>query len=129
MHGRRPLDDLFLRFQDPATVSPAKLCTRKELFMMGTYIADFHISFYIPEIKKLAFYLPHVRILGNNHCGKTCRETLKRCREIKGVLFHHDYAGRVVASFHTKHSLNTMAVIYLCLLKALHWINLVHQHR
>ena len=37
-----------------------KIYTRKELVMMETSIADFHKSFYIPAIKKLAFHLPHV---------------------------------------------------------------------
>ena len=30
---------------------------------MEISIADFHKSFYIPEIQKLAFHLTHVRIL------------------------------------------------------------------
>ena len=46
-----------------------KIYTRKELVMMETSISDFHTSFYIPAIHKLAFYLPHVRIFGTNHCG------------------------------------------------------------
>ena len=67
-----------LRFQDPSTVTPAKLYTRKELVIMATSIADFHTSFYIPAIQNLAFHLPHVRILGTNHCGNTRREASKR---------------------------------------------------
>ena len=47
-----------------------KIYTRKELVMMETTISDFHTSFYIPAIQKLAFHLPHVRILGTNHCGE-----------------------------------------------------------
>ena len=60
--------------QDPGTMSLAKPYTRKGLFMMETYIADFHTSFNIPAIKKLSFHLPHVRILGTNHCDNTQRE-------------------------------------------------------
>ena len=80
-------------------MTPAKLYTRKELFMMETYIADFRTSFYIPEIQKLSFHLPHVRIRGDNHCGKTPCETFKRCSENKDVLCCCDYTKRVVASF------------------------------
>ena len=71
-YGICPLDkNTFcqLCFQDPATVTPTKLYTIKELVMMETYIAGFHTSFYIPAIKNLTFHLPHVRILGTNHCG------------------------------------------------------------
>ena len=37
--------------------------------MMETTISYFHTIFYIPAIQKLAFHLPHVRILGTNQCG------------------------------------------------------------
>ena len=53
------------------TVTPAELYTRKYLGMMDTSIADFHTSLYIPSMKNLEFHLPHVRILGINHCGNT----------------------------------------------------------
>ena len=63
VHGRRLMDEnkfcrLCLIFLD--SVPPAKLYTRKDLVIMKKYIADFHTSFYIPEIKKLAFHFPHV---------------------------------------------------------------------
>ena len=44
--------------------------TRKELVMMETKVSDFHTSFYISAIQKLAFHIPHVRILCTNHCGE-----------------------------------------------------------
>ena len=65
---------------------------------METYIADFHMSFYIPEIQKLAFHLSYVQILGTNHCGNTRREAFKRRREFQYVLCCHDYADIVVNS-------------------------------
>ena len=64
--------------------------------MMETYIADLHTSFCITSIKKLAFYLPHIRITGNNNCGKTRRELFKRCSANQDVLYHCDYSERVV---------------------------------
>ena len=76
VHRRRPLEKnkiCCLCFQDTNTVTPEKLYTRKELVTTEHSIADFHTSFYIPEIKKLAFHLTNVRILGNNHCGNTRR--------------------------------------------------------
>ena len=54
-------------------VPPAKQYTRKDIFMIETYIDDFHTSFYIPE-KNILFHLPHVQIIGNTHCGNTLRE-------------------------------------------------------
>ena len=51
VHGRRPLEEkkkFHWCFKDPATVTPAKIYTRKELVIMETYIDDFHSSFYIP---------------------------------------------------------------------------------
>ena len=132
MHGRRPIDKnkLFcLFFQYTATVKPEKLYTRKELGMTETYIADLSTRFYITEIKNLEFHLPHVRILGTNHCGNTWREELKCCSAKKDVLCNSYYSERVVDSF--AHQINSEYYginIYMCLLKALHWSTLVHQH-
>ena len=67
--------------------------------MMETTVSDFHISFYIPSIQKLAVYLPHVRILVTNHCGEMRRTAFKRRELFQDVLCRHDYAERVVASF------------------------------
>ena len=111
MYGRCPLYEkkiCCLCFQDPDNVTPAKLYIREEIIMMETYIADFHTIFYIPEIKKLVFHLPNVLILGTNHCGNTRREAFKSCSAKKYVLCCCDYSERVVASFHTKCSMNTI---------------------
>ena len=51
-----------------------KIYTRKELVMTETTISDFHTSFYIPAIQKLAFHLP----LSTNHCGEMRRTALKQ---------------------------------------------------
>ena len=67
--------------------------------MTETTIYDFHTSFYIPAIQKLAFHLPHVRILGKNHCGEMRRAAFKRHELFQDVLCRRDYADRVVASF------------------------------
>ena len=67
--------------------------------MMETTISDFHTSFYIPYIQKLAFNLPHVRILGTNHCGAMRRTAFKRRELFQDVLCRCDYAERVVARF------------------------------
>ena len=66
---------------------------------METYIYDFHTSFYIPSIKKLALNLPHVRILETHHCGNTFREAFKGLVYFQDVLCCCDYAERVVSSF------------------------------
>ena len=67
--------------------------------MMETKISDFHTSFYIPAIHKLDFHIPHVRILGTNHCGEMRCTAFKRHELFQYVLFSRDYAERVVASF------------------------------
>ena len=46
--------------------------------MMETTISNFHTSFYIPEIQNLVFRIPHVQILGTNHCGDYRRTAFKR---------------------------------------------------
>ena len=66
---------------------------------METTISDFHTSFYISAIQKLAFHLPHVRIIGTNHCGEMRRTAFKRHELFQDVLFCRDYADRVVARF------------------------------
>ena len=76
-----------------------KIYTKKELVMMETTISNFHTSFYTPAIQNLAFHLPHVRILGTNHCGELRRTAFKRRELFQDVLCSRDYAERVVASF------------------------------
>ena len=67
--------------------------------MMKKSIDDFHTSFYIPSIQKLAFHLPYVRILGTHNCGKTRHEALKHCRVFQDMLCCRYYSEIVVASF------------------------------
>ena len=70
--------------------------------MMETKISDFHTSFYIPAIQKLAFHLPHLHILGKNHCGAMEHTAFKRRELYKDVLCRRDYAERVAARFLNK---------------------------
>ena len=67
--------------------------------MMETTISHFRTSFYILDIKKLAFHLPHVQILGTNHCGEMRRKDFKRRELFRDVLCRCDYSDRVVAIF------------------------------
>ena len=67
--------------------------------MKKTTIYDLHTSFYIIQMQKLAFNLPHVCILETCHCGNTFCEAFKCRAYFRYGLFHHDYADRVVASF------------------------------
>ena len=66
---------------------------------METTISNFHTSFYITEIKKLALHTPHVQILGMNHCGDSRQTAFKHRKYFQDVLYSLDYAKRVVASF------------------------------
>ena len=48
----------------------------------------------------MAFHIPHVQILGTNHCGNH-RQTVFKLREsFQDVLCCHDYAEMVVAGFY-----------------------------
>ena len=66
---------------------------------METTISNFHTSFFIPSIQKLEFHIPHVQILGTNHCGDSRQTVFKRRKSFQDVLCCRDYAERVVASF------------------------------
>ena len=67
--------------------------------MMETTISNFRTSFYIPAIQKLALHLPHVRILGTNHCGEMQRTAFKQRELFQDILCRRDYSERVVATF------------------------------
>ena len=64
--------------QDTVSVKSTKIYTRKDLVIMETTILNLSTSFYIPEIQKLAFHIPHVQILGTNHCGDSRQTVFKR---------------------------------------------------
>ena len=84
-HGRLPLTDKKSCRecqQDTASGQPTKIYTIKEIVMMETTISNFHTSFFIPEIHKLAFHIPHVQILGTKHCGDSRRTSFKEPRII-----------------------------------------------
>ena len=101
-HGRISLKDRKISYmckQESSSDESTKIYTRKEIVMMETQIYDFHTSFYIPAIQKLAFYLPHVRILGTNHCGEMRRTAFKRRELFQDVLCCRDYAERLVSRF------------------------------
>ena len=66
---------------------------------METKKSDFHNSFYIPAIKKLAYNSPHLRIIGTNHCGEMRRIAFKGREVFQYVLCHLEYTERIVASF------------------------------
>ena len=85
--------------QYTALLQSTKIYTKKELVMMETTIYNFHTSFYIQAIQKLAFQIPHVQILGTNHCCDSRQTEFKRRKWFQDVLCVHDYAERVVASF------------------------------
>ena len=85
--------------QDTASGQSTKIYTREGIVIMETTIYNFHRSLYIPEIQKLVFQIPHVQILGTNHCGDSRRTAFKRRKSFQDVLCRHDYAERLVASF------------------------------
>ena len=71
-HGRILLKDKKICYMCKQESSPdkySKIYTIKEIVITETKISDFHTSFYILAIQKLAFHLPHVHILSTNNCG------------------------------------------------------------
>ena len=128
-HGRIPLTDKKSCRecqQDTALGQPTKKYTEKELMMVETSFSNFNTSFFIPEIHKVVFHIPHVQLMGKNHCGDSCQTVFKRRESFQDVLCRRDYAGRVVASFATKYNHNIMEETDLCLLRVLHWNISVH---
>ena len=85
--------------QESSPDKSTKIYTRKELVMMEKTISDFHTSLYIPSTQKSAFHLPHLCILGINHCGEMRRTAFKRRELFQYVLCRRDYSERVVAIF------------------------------
>ena len=79
-HGRLPLTDKKTCRkiqQDTASGQSTKIYTRKERVIMEKTVSNFHTSFYIPEIQKLTFHIPHVQILRTNHCGDSRQTAFK----------------------------------------------------
>ena len=66
---------------------------------METTISNFHASFYMTEIHKLSFRLPHVQIIGTSHCGESRRTVFKYYESFQDVPFYRDYSERVIDSF------------------------------
>ena len=101
-HGMLPLTDkkICLEFQqDIASVKSTKIYTRKELMMMERTISNFRTSFYIPEIQKLVFQIPHVHILGTNNCGDSRWTAFKHSESLQDVLCRREYDEGLVAIF------------------------------
>ena len=47
----------------------------------------------------MAFHIPHIQILGTNHCGDSRRTAFKCRKSFQDMLFLLDYADRLVVSF------------------------------
>ena len=76
-----------------------KYTLEKELVMMETPISNFHTCFYILEFQKLAFQIPHVQILGTNHCIDSHQNAFKHREQFQGMLCSRGCAERVVDIF------------------------------
>ena len=85
--------------QESSPDNSTKIYTRKEIVMREKTVSVFHTSLYTLFIQKLVFHLPHLRILGTNHCGAMWCTAIKRSKIFQGVLCRRDYSERVVASF------------------------------
>ena len=84
---------------DSDSEQSTKIYTRKELVMTETTIYNFHTSFYIPEIQKLAFHILRIQILSKNYCGDSCQNAFKRRKSFQDVICCRDYSKRLVYIF------------------------------
>ena len=100
-HGRISLNDKKGRKckQDSASKKCTKVYTIAELVMMHIKIYNFHTSFYITEIQKLAFKIPHVQILSTSYCDDYHQTAFKLRKSFQDMLCCRNYAERLVASF------------------------------
>ena len=101
-HGRILFKDTNICYickQESSSDEYTNIYTIKELFIMETTISYFRTSFYIPDIQKLAFHLPHVCILDTNHCGDIRRTSFKQSELFQDLICCRDYSERVVARF------------------------------
>ena len=96
---------------------------------MQTTIYDFHISFYIPAIKSLAFHRPHVRILVTNHCGELRCTAFKNRKCFQDVLCHCDYADMVSARFDHQIQSEYYVIYRYVSIEVFHCNILVHYQR
>ena len=60
--------------------------------MFDENIITFHEKYYKDAIDKLAYHLPHVKILGTNHVGLRRRNALLLRRDKKDIKSRRDYA-------------------------------------
>ena len=67
--------------------------------LLETLISEFNEKYCTPEIKKLTYHLPHVRILVAHHCEKEHREVFKIQIKQHDVLCWRDYSEQIVSSF------------------------------
>ena len=88
--------------QEYSSDKSTKIYTIKELVIMETKISEFHTRYYIKAIQKFSFHLPHVPILGTNHCGEMRLTSFKQREFFQDVLCHRDYAERLFSSFSHK---------------------------
>ena len=101
----------------PDPIVKAKVYTRKNLVMLETSIDEFHKSYYMMAIQKLAFHFPHMCILVTHNCGKTHIDAIKYSAEFQYLSCRCYYTERVVASFSAKFNMNIMMEIYLYILR------------
>ena len=77
--------NMFVALYSDKTATTKELYTIKEFRSTDKLIDDLNTSFYIPEIQKLEFYLPPVRIIGTHQCGNKHREAFKHCGSFQYV--------------------------------------------
>ena len=94
--------------------------------MMEIIIFNSRTSFYIPEIQKLLFNIPHVQILVTNDCVESRQTSFKIRGSFEDVLCRRNFAERVAAIFLIKYNQNNAVEIYPFLFRSLHWNILVH---
>ena len=121
-HGSIPLkNNKICRVRCSASEQSTKIYSRKYLLMIVTTISNFYTIFFIPEIQRLAFHIPHVRILGTNHCGDSRQLRLNSVNHFKMCCVSVIMLRGKLLVLPIKYNHNTKVEIDPCLLRALYW--------
>ena len=100
IHGQRPfgeIQDCTECLKESNKMLQGNLSKRKHLVLLNNSISKFHKKYYKAAIHRLAFHLPHVMILGKNHCAKLRREAFEeRVKDNFDICCERDYAERFV---------------------------------
>ena len=99
LHKQRPINEvkecsICAALDDSTAKGTFKL--HKQLVLIEETISQFHNNYYKPAIMKLAFHLPHVKLLGKHHCAAQRKAAFVQRGANMDITLRRDYAERCV---------------------------------